>query len=267
MMERGKRGKDKNEKQEMCERADIIRRGNNSGMERVMVPFVVLFDMDGLMLDTERMAINAWKLALAERGDELDEITFQSLRGLTVSDTASAIADILGPDWPFHEVFARRQTFYEAEIETSGIPIKPGLMELLSFLEANQVPKAIASSSPCRFASRKLGHTGLGQYFQTVVCGDMAQRGKPAPDLFLEAARQMDFPPAQCIVLEDSDVGIIAAHSAGMLPVMIPDLKQPTPEIRALAFRVLPSLHEVIPLVEDFLRNGLPKNGKAEPDL
>ncbi|RPJ42856.1 MAG: HAD family phosphatase, partial [Chloroflexi bacterium] len=125
-------------------------------------------------------------------------------------------------------------------------------------LEDNHIPKAVASSTPCWFALRKLTRAGIERRFLTTVCGDMVARGKPAPDLFLEAARRMDLLPGQCVVLEDSEAGIVAAHAAGMIPLMIPDLKQPTPEIRALAYRVLPSLYEVIPLMEVFLLNGLP---------
>ncbi len=228
-----------------------------------MEPFAVLFDIDGLMLDTERMALAAWKEALAERGYTLEEASALRLLGLTVQDTAEILESIFGVGWPYKEVYARRMEIYDNDIRTNGIPVKPGLMELLDFLEANQVAKGVVSSTPCHFASRKLEHAGLGKRFQVVICADMAARGKPAPDLFFEAARQMNFPPRQCVVLEDSDAGIIAAHEAGMLPVMIPDMKQPTPQVRALAYRVLPSLVEVIPLLEGFLRaasrRGLPK--------
>ncbi len=224
-----------------------------------MEPFAVLFDIDGLMLDTERMALAAWKKALAERGYTLDEASALRLLGLTVQDTAEILESIFGVGWPYKEVYARRMAMYDNDIETNGIPIKPGLMELLDFLEGHQVAKGVVSSTPCRFAARKLALAGIERRFQTVICADMAARGKPAPDLFFEASRQMNFPPRQCVVLEDSDAGIIAAHEAGMLPVMIPDMKDPAPEVRALAYRVLPSLVEVIPLLEKFRREGLSK--------
>ncbi len=223
-----------------------------------MEPFAVLFDLDGLMLDTERMAIAAWTHALTEWGYSPRAVSFGRLIGLTASDTAAVLYEIYGPEFPYPEVFAKRNSFYEDDIETNGIPVKPGLLELLDYLEANQVVKAVASSTPCWFAPRKLAHAGLDQRFNVVICGDMVQRGKPAPDLFLEAARQLNVPPESCIVLEDSEVGILAARAAGMLPVMIPDLKPPAPEVGKLAFRVLHSLKEVIPLMDDFLRNGLP---------
>jgi len=223
-----------------------------------MEPFAVLFDMDGLMLDTERMARIAWTRAIAEKGFSLTDSAYLQLVGRTVADARSILGEIFGSELPFQQVFEMRQAYYDEDIEKNGIPVKPGLMELLDFLEMNRVPKAVATSTPCWFAPRKLAVVGIERRFETIVCGDMVMNGKPAPDLFLEAANQMGFAPRSCVVLEDSEAGILAAHNAGMLPIMIPDLKQPTPEICALAYRVLPTLHEVPPLIEAFLQTGLP---------
>ncbi len=223
-----------------------------------MGTFAVLFDMDGLMIDLERMAIGAWRQALAERGYILDDGTSHRLLGLTAQDTAKILEGIFGLGWPYQDVFTRRQAIYKADMETNGIPLKPGLMELFDFLEAYHIPKAVASSTPCAFATYKLARAGIDTRFEVVVCGDMVALGKPAPDLFLEAARRIGIPPEHCVVLEDAEVGIIAAHAAGMVPLMIPDLKQPAPEVRALAYRVLPGLDDVIPLLDSFLKDGLP---------
>ncbi len=224
-----------------------------------MGPFAVLFDMDGLMLDTERMARVAWTRALAEQGYQLDDKNYLRMVGRTVQDARQILGDLFGEDLPFQTVFDRRQAYYDADIEENGIPIKPGLLELLEFLEARQIAKAVASSTPCWFARHKLARAGIDHRFQAIVCGDMVARGKPAPDLFLEAARQIAAPPERCVVMEDSEAGIIAAHAAGMAPVMVPDLKQPTPEILSLAYRVLPSLSDAIPLMEEFIKDGLPR--------
>ena len=223
-----------------------------------MEKFAVLFDMDGLMLDTERMARVAWKRALLERGFPLEDTSYLRLVGRTVQDAQMILTEIFGPELPFQEIFDLRQSYYEQDIEQNGIPVKDGLTDLLDFLEANQVPKAVASSTPCWFARKKLDHTGFESRFMAIVCGDMVTRGKPFPDLFLEAARQINVLPQQCVVMEDSEAGIIAAHRAGMVPLMVPDLKQPAPEVKDLAHRVLFSLTEAIPLFDEFLRCGLP---------
>lgn len=223
-----------------------------------MASFAVLFDMDGLMLDTERMARKAWTRALAENGYALEDADYLRIVGRTVQDAEMILKGFFGADMPFQAVFDLRQAYYEADIEANGIPLKPGLENLLAFLTIYQIPRAVASSTPGWFARHKLSVTKIDHHFQAVVCGDMVAAGKPAPDLFLEAARQIAIPPERCVVLEDSEAGILAAHAAGMTPVMIPDLKPPTPEIRGLAYRVLPSLEEVIPLMAEFSQDGLP---------
>jgi len=228
----------------------------------VMLPFVVIFDMDGLMLDTERMARNAWLQALAEKGFQMEEASYLRLIGRTVQDAEMILGEIFGAGLPFQQVFDQRQTYYDLDIEQNGIPLKSGLIELLNFLEEQGITKAVASSTPCWFAVRKLAHVGVENRFRVVVCGDMVERGKPAPDLFLEAARRLNIQPEQCIVLEDSEAGIQAGHAAGMLPVMVPDLKPPSPEVVPIAYRIIPSLHDVIPLLQDILRDGFPQDAR-----
>lgn len=224
-----------------------------------MEQFAVLFDMDGLMLDTERMARAAWMRAFAEQGFELSEENYLRLVGHSVGDARVILEALYGPTIRFQEIFQLRQQYFEADISTNGILIKPGLFALLDFLEAHQITKAVATSTPCWFAGHKLAHTKIEKRFANIVCGDMVEHGKPEPDLFLEAAHQIGFAPKQCVVLEDSEAGIVAAHRAGMLPLMIPDLKQPSDAIRGLAYRVITSLDEAIPLFERFMSAGLPQ--------
>lgn len=223
-----------------------------------MESFAVIFDMDGLMLDSERMARRAWTRALADLGYDLDGNEYLRLVGRTVQDAEHILTGLFGPALPFREVFVRRQAYYDQDIEQNGIPVKPGLLDLLAFLDNHHITRAVGSSTPCVFGRRKLAAAGLADRFSVVVCGDMVARGKPAPDLFLETARQIDYSPERCVVLEDSEAGILAAHEAGALPVMVPDLKQPAAEVEAIAYRVLPTLQAVIPLMEGFLKDGLP---------
>lgn len=217
--------------------------------------FGVLFDMDGLMLDTERIARKSWTRAMAEHGFQLDDPIYLRLLGRTVQDARGILGEVYGPELPFQQVYEKRQAYYDEDLNENGAPLKPGLLELLDFLEENNIPKAVASSTPTWFVKRKLTIAGIMDRFQVVVCGDMVPHGKPAPDLFLEAARGIHMPPERSVVLEDSEAGILAAHRAGSLPVMIPDLKQPEPDVRALAYRVLPSLYEVVPMLEGFLKS------------
>jgi HAD superfamily hydrolase (TIGR01509 family) len=226
-----------------------------------METLAVIFDMDGLMLDTERMARKAWTRALLESGFELDPNDYLRLLGRTIEDARGILGGLFGDRLPFDEVMRLRQHYYDVDIEENGIPLKPGLLDLLDFLERNAIPKAVASSTPHWFAMHKLTHTHIAARFLAIVGGDMAERGKPAPDLFLEAARRIDVTPERCVAFEDSDAGILAAHTAGMTAIMVPDLKPPAEEVRAKAYRVLPGLGDAIPLLEGFLQNGLPING------
>lgn len=221
-------------------------------------PIAVILDMDGLMLDTERMSRAAWMHALREHNLEIETSAYLRLIGRTVRDTQSMLMEWFGPSFPYTDLRARIQHYYDLDIAQNGIPTKPGLWELLEFLDAHGIARAVATSATSAFAERKLRVAGVFDRFTTVVCADMVANGKPAPDLFLESARRIGLPPRRCVVLEDSEPGIVAAHTAGMLPLMVPDLKPPDPEIRALCYRVLNSLSEAIPLLEGFLKNDLP---------
>jgi HAD superfamily hydrolase (TIGR01509 family) len=214
--------------------------------------------MDGLMLDTERMARKALTRALADRGFQLDEASYLNLLGRSVGDNQAILTEMFGQELPFSQVFSQRQAYYEEDIAENGIPIKAGLLELLDFLEMNNIPKAVASSAPKWFAIHKLSHAGIDNRFQAIVCGDEVPMGKPAPDIFLEAARQIGVGPKCCVVLEDSEAGIRSAYSAGMLPILVPDLKPPSAEMNGLAHQIVPSLCEIRPIFEAFLRDGLP---------
>lgn len=205
----------------------------------------VIFDMDGLMLDSEQMARTAWQRALADWGLHMPDSLYVQLIGRAALDTKQLLRDAFGPALPVEEVYARKQHFLDEEIDLHGIPLKPGLMGLLDFLDGLRMPKAVASSTHRAFVLRKLGIAGLLTRFDAIACGDEVPNGKPAPDVFLTAAARLGVTAWRCIVLEDSDAGIRGAHAAGMIPILVPDLKTPSPEIVALAHRVFPSLTEV----------------------
>jgi HAD superfamily hydrolase (TIGR01509 family) len=201
--------------------------------------------MDGLMLDSERMARRAWERALAEWGLALSNDLYLQLIGRAAPDTKQLLRDAFGPALPVEEAYARKQRCLDQEIDLSGVPLKPGLMDLLAFLDSLHLPKAVASSTHRAFVLRKLEIAGVLARFDAIACGDEVPNGKPAPDVFLLAAERLGIPAGACVALEDSDAGIRAAHAAGMIPILVPDLKPPSDEIAALAHRVFPSLVEV----------------------
>ncbi|HOI08770.1 MAG TPA: HAD family phosphatase [Deltaproteobacteria bacterium] len=211
------------------------------------IPFsAVVFDMDGLMFDTEPMARRAWELALAESGHALDESVFFRMVGRTRPAVREILLGAYGPDLPIDALSVRVRSLLEEAFERQGVPIKPGLLELLDALESARIPVAVASSTFRDVVFDRLRRAGLSSRFRAVVGGDEVSRGKPAPDLFLEACRRLVVPPGECVVLEDSEPGIRGAHAAGAVPIMVPDLVPPSDEVRAMAHRVFPSLLDVL---------------------
>src|SRR5262249_22784775 len=124
------------------------------------------------------------------------------------------------------------------------IPMKPGLIELLSFVSEHRIPIAIATSSDQNYATFSLQAAGLGGRFSYIITGDQVINGKPAPDIYIEAARRLGVAAEQCVGIEDSDAGALAASASGMITVMVPDLKEPSEDARAAAFCVVDSLLE-----------------------
>ena len=210
----------------------------------------VIFDMDGLMFDTERIAQIAWQRAAIEYGYQVSEDVYLGVIGKARDDVDMYLRHALGDEFPFEQVYPLKQRYLHGDIKENGLPLKPGLLELLDVLEARAIPMAVASSSPCETVLFNLNRAGLQlERYRAVVGGDEVEQGKPAPDIFLAAAKKLRVSPDMCMVLEDSSAGIRAAYVAGMIPVMIPDLIRPTKEIAEMAYRILPSLYDVLALV------------------
>ena len=205
----------------------------------------VVFDMDGLMFDTERLARDAWRCAMADHGYALDDEVYLTAVGRTVAGACSVFMEAFGPDLPIAEIETAKARYLRHMLEP-GPPLKPGLLALLEGLEALHRPLAVASATARVEVELRLAGVGLLERFGVVVGGDEVERGKPAPDLFLLAAERLRACPADCVVLEDSEAGVEAAAAAGMAVVVVPDLVEPSPAVRAVARAVLPSLEGVL---------------------
>ena len=206
------------------------------------------------MFDTESLYARGMAQAGAEFGYDIHHGIYLGTIGLPEVGWKTHLRNTFGPDFPLDEIAHRTLENVQAELDRSGLPIKPGLLELLDQLDAWGVPYAIASSSKRKTIQRNLGLAHLLVRFPIVVGGEEVQHGKPAPDIFLEAARRLNAAPAECLVLEDSEAGIRGAHAAGMVAVMIPDLKPPSEEMRRLARTVLPTLHGVNTWLKQMIR-------------
>ena len=202
----------------------------------------VIFDMDGLMFDTERLSQESWRLAGNDLGLVVPTSVTLRVIGHVIGDIRVILREEMGPYFPVKAMLSRANEHYQRLIEEKPFPIKPGLIELLDFLEAMGLKTAVATSSHSTNAEKKLRAGGVRGRFPTVVSGDQVANGKPAPDIFLEAARRQGVDPSKCIVLEDSEMGIRGACAAGMRAIMVPDLIMPNDEMRHLTTDIFPSL-------------------------
>jgi HAD superfamily hydrolase (TIGR01509 family) len=207
----------------------------------------VIFDMDGLLIDSEVIYRMAWLRAIGEFQREMPEEIFRRFLGRNNQDSRAMLAEIYGVDFDVSGFLDACGAIAGAHIDTHGIPHKPGLAELLAQLDERQLAAGVATSTRREWAMRSLG--SLAARFKVLTTGDEVTRGKPAPDIFLLCAERLQAAPHECLVLEDSEAGIRAAHAAGMAAIMIPDLVEPSEEVRALAWRVCRSLEEVVPLL------------------
>lgn len=213
------------------------------GVKRIAA---VLLDMDGLLLDTERLSLSCRREACTRLSLPFEEELSPQLMGRSNAEVRQIFLERYGLQYPFEAVEAEADRLWEEYMARYQNPnLRPGVFELLDFLKAQGIPCAVATSTIRKDALPLLEGTGIFPYLKDAVYGDMVPCGKPAPDIFLLGARRLGAGPGRCLVLEDSPNGIRAAHRAGMIPVMIPDLVLPDKEIRALARAVLDSLSEV----------------------
>ena len=207
----------------------------------------VIFDMDGVIFDSERAYIEAYKKLAPKYGlGDVERACIESI-GVTRDVTKQIFISYHGSDFDFESY---REEIAE-ELSNKEFDIKPGVYELFDWLKEKKAGVALASSTRRHSVMRMLGSAGLTDRFSIIVCGDMVTRSKPHPEIFLTAAEGLGAEPEDCFVIEDSFNGIRAAHAAGMRPIMVPDIKQPDDEISALCEVVLPSLNEVIRYFEN----------------
>lgn len=213
----------------------------------------VILDMDGLMLETESIYKLAWQSAATELGFDLDDDYYLTLVGQTNPACEAAVVNRFGDHFPMNDFRDRWSRLWRTIVETSGIPTKPGLTELLTFLRESQIPTAVATSSDRDYTGLSLRAAKLESWFHIVITGDQVVNGKPAPDIYIEAARRLGVAAVNCVALEDSDAGVLSASAAGMITVMVPDLKAPSPQARDAAYCVVASLLDARNQIESLL--------------
>lgn len=197
------------------------------------------------MLDTERLCREAWMDVAREKGLIVPENIYLHMVGRRSTDCQRILREHLGPDFPVDEYYHASNDAYHKRIAEAPPPCKPGITDLLKFLTENGIKRGVATSTHRELAEDKLSSCGLIDHFDVIVTGNEVAHGKPAPDIFLECARRLQVDPGNCVALEDSPSGLMAAHKAGMHAIMIPDLIAPDDRVEGVADAILNSLSDV----------------------
>lgn len=211
-------------------------------------PAAVVFDMDGLLFDSERLYAESILTAAREVGCAMNHDIFLQLVGRSREVNHRFLLDHYGGDYPLQALIATWGRHFQA-LAAAGLPLKPGAAELLDLLDELDLPRAIATSNTHASVHRNLAALGLADRFHAVIGHGDYTSGKPSPDPFLKAAERLGVAPALCLALEDSHNGIRSASAAGMMAIMVPDLIAPTEEIHGLCTMVVDDLHAVCRLV------------------
>lgn len=212
----------------------------------------VIFDMDGLMFDTEPVWGACWAPVCAKYGmeDRVTEQMIAGVRGCAGETMHAALRKYLGDDAPVEEIWIDEKDMVHERVATEGVPKKPGLDELLEYLHDCGIPMAVASSSTKSAIQGNLARGGIESYFDVLLSGESLGRGKPDPLIFLETAKMLGTDPARTIVVEDSFNGVDAGFRGNFITIMVPDLAEPTDEVRAQATAVVERLDDIIDLME-----------------
>jgi len=216
------------------------------------LPDAVIFDMDGLMIDSERVSIACWTQAAHELALPLADDFWLRFVGLGDRDCERLLLQHIDAG-QVAALFARCHDLYEARTQ-EGLPLRPGILDLLQLLHDHGIARAVATSTRQPRASRKLAAAGLLSFFEVVVTSSDVAHPKPAPDIYLLAAQKLGKDPARCLALEDSPAGIRAAVGAGMTAIQVPDLVHPDDDLRALGHRIVDSLADAHTLLLPHLR-------------
>ena len=210
-----------------------------------------IFDMDGLMLDTEKLLVRFWRQAASEYGYDMTDEDVFGIRSLSRKYSVPRLKERFGQEFPFEEVRSRRIKLMNDFIDQNGFEVKRGLFELLSYLKDSGKSIAVATATARDRATDYLRRINALDYFDAVICGDMVTNGKPEPDIYITAANELGIPCDECAAFEDSPNGVLSAYRAGCQVIMIPDLTQPTEEILPTLSGVYSDLEKAIAYFEE----------------
>ena len=210
----------------------------------------VLFDLDGVILDTERLYARFWAEAARALGYPMTQQQALGMRSLNAAAGQAKLESYFGPGVSREQLRSKRMELMDAYVARHGVEAKPGIRELLTWLKGQGIPTAIATASPRARAEAYLDSLGLLPLFGCICSGHEVRRGKPEPDIYLHAAACLGLPPENCLAVEDAPAGILSAYRAGCMPVLVPDLDTPDAALRKMLYAEADSLTDLIPLLE-----------------
>jgi len=215
------------------------------GMNQIQMEAIV-FDMDGILFDTERLCMEGWKKVAGKKDLQgIEEVCTQCI-GLSACDTRKMVINYYGEDFPYEDFRSDVTEWIHKRIERKGLPVKEGAKNLLPWLEQAGYKLGLASSTNYASVIKHLKRAEMIDFFQVVVGGDMVEHSKPQPDIYQLACRKLDVEPQMAYAIEDSPNGIRSASSAGLKPIMVPDLIRPDEEMEGLSFMICDSLLDVM---------------------
>ncbi len=209
-----------------------------------------IFDMDGLMFDTEKLLVRFWRQAASEYGYDMTYDNVLSIRSLSRKYSVPFLKGIFGEKFEFDEIRARRIELMNDYIDKNGFEIKKGLFELLEYLKKREIKTAVATATDMARTETYMKKAGVCDFFDVIVCGNMVTRGKPEPDIYIAACDALKLAPGDCVAFEDSPNGVSSAFSAGCKVIMIPDLSQPDDSVKNKLTAVYESLDKAIGFFE-----------------
>ena len=211
----------------------------------------IIFDMDGLMIDSERVTFECYQEILKGMNLTMDEEFYKTLLGKPLKGIYQRFYDVYGNDFPIEDVIKDVHALMAKRFETEGVPIKTGLKSLLEYLKENNYKTIVATSSNRDRVDTILSQAQITDYFDDSICGDEVTKGKPNPEVFLKSCQKLGVNVDEAIVLEDSEAGIQASYDAGIKVICIPDMKYPEKQYEEKTFKILKDLNGVI----EYLKN------------